>query len=190
MTSDGGDAADGPADPAREPACGFDAKAAAALPDASLRAERPDDAVFLTSLFMRCSPLRGMVPDAMLEMQAHLQRSQYQANHPDAMRRIVVQRESPIARIMIDWAAGGRCHLVDLAVDPARQRSGVGLALLRAWVDVADAAHRRCSLSVLADNPARALYARLGFVPCGESAPPYVQMERPLGGLQEPARRT
>ena len=55
-----------------------------------------------------------------------------------------------------------------LGVDPAHQGSGIGRSLLRALLEVADAAHATVFLEVRTDNePAHALYASEGFAVVG-----------------------
>ena len=83
---------------------------------------------------------------------------------PRAMRRIFEAGSTPIGRVIIDWSAPEGSLCVDLAVAPAHRRRGVAGAALEAWKAAADARGLRCALTVLADLPARALYARHGFV--------------------------
>jgi ribosomal protein S18 acetylase RimI-like enzyme len=54
-------------------------------------------------------------------------------------------------------------------VAPEFQGAGVGAGVLREVIDEARAAGVTLRLSVLKENPARHLYARLGFVTLGES---------------------
>ena len=55
-----------------------------------------------------------------------------------------------------------------IGVDPAHQGRGIGRALLRALLDVADAAHATVFLEVRTDNAAaQALYASEGFAVVG-----------------------
>jgi len=63
----------------------------------------------------------------------------------------------------------GEAELDAIAVDPAARAQGVGLALLTRVVDDLRGAHiARLALEVRASNaPARALYARVGFVEDG-----------------------
>ena len=68
----------------------------------------------------------------------------------------------------VAWTADGERVDVDrLVVDPARHRSGVGAALVRAVLDRAEG--RPVTVSTGRDNtPARRLYERAGFVVTGE----------------------
>lgn len=59
---------------------------------------------------------------------------------------------------------GGALGLRDLQVMPARQRQGIGgWAVRQAQAIARQRGHPRLQLRVYAENPARALYARLGF---------------------------
>jgi ribosomal-protein-alanine N-acetyltransferase len=63
---------------------------------------------------------------------------------------------------------GDEAEVHTLGVDPAHQGSGIGRALLRALLEVADAAHAAVFLEVRTDNdPAHALYASEGFAVVG-----------------------
>jgi len=78
-------------------------------------------------------------------------------------RRRVAQRDGEIVGFIA--LAGG--FIGALFVDPAHHRAGVGRALLE------DARRRRATLEVevyAKNSLARAFYARLGFVACGERA--------------------
>ena len=141
----------------------FDAAFAAYTGDLECRPRTPDDADFLIGCAIACSPMAGLMPDAMLVQQAALQRAAHDGAHPDAMHRIAMRAGEPIGHILVAWHDGGT-HLVDIALLPAHRGIGAGGQLLRAWLDVADAHGLTATLEVMADNPARSLYARLGFV--------------------------
>jgi ribosomal protein S18 acetylase RimI-like enzyme len=71
-------------------------------------------------------------------------------------------------------------HLVDIAVDPAHQRRGLGDAIMTALLARIDAAAPPDAwITLLADPPGRRLYERHGFVP---TAPDSIGMARPLSG--------
>ena len=60
--------------------------------------------------------------------------------------------------------AGDEAEVHTIGVDPAHQARGIGRALLRALLEVADAAHATVFLEVRTDNDAaHALYATEGF---------------------------
>jgi ribosomal-protein-alanine N-acetyltransferase len=64
--------------------------------------------------------------------------------------------------------AGDEAEVHTLGVDPAHQGSGIGRVLLRALLEVADAARAAVFLDVRTDNePAHALYASEGFAVVG-----------------------
>jgi [ribosomal protein S18]-alanine N-acetyltransferase len=64
--------------------------------------------------------------------------------------------------------AGADAEVHTIGVDPAHQGRGIGRALLRALLDVADAVHATVFLEVRTDNAvARALYVSEGFAVVG-----------------------
>ncbi len=159
----------------------FDAAMNRLLPSLAVRPERDTDRDFLLGLFAACSPLAGILPPAMLTQQAELAHRGYRTAFPDAMFRIALIDGQPVGRIAIDWNRNGAAHTVDIAVLPDFQGAGIGRAMLRAWLDVADDHGLATSLEVVADNPARQVYERLGFVPTAAMDETYavIEMVRP-----------
>lgn len=159
----------------------FDAALLHRAPHLSVEPETTDHRPFLAELFAACSPLTGMLPPALMDMQFATQNASFANDHPLAMRRIVFWNGQPVGRIVIAWEAPDAILGVDIAVHPDRRASGAGLAMLRAWVDVADALRRPCALNVVATNPAQRIYQRLGFRPAAAVDPEaaYIAMERP-----------
>lgn len=131
----------------------------------SVRAEESADEDFLRGLFVASWPLRDVLPEPLRTQQIDLHLAAFRRGLPDdVLRRIVVDAAgTPIGRLIIDWGheAGSNCS--DIAVLPEHGGRGVGTALLTAWIQVAAAHGLACALSVAPDNPARTLYARLGF---------------------------
>jgi ribosomal protein S18 acetylase RimI-like enzyme len=167
---------------AAEAARAFDAAfAARARAGLSVRPETAADAPFLRALFLANFPLSDVLPATMVAQQADFQLAAFRGNYPDALRRIVTDADGPVGRIIVDWQdVASRC--ADIAVLPTHGRRGVGTALLGAWIEAAAAQGLACTLDVQEDNPARALYARLGFTedpqPPGEMT---ITMRRPAG---------
>jgi ribosomal protein S18 acetylase RimI-like enzyme len=144
----------------------FDAAMARRLPHVHIRAESVDDAQFLIQLFADCSPMAGVLPEPIMVQQAELANHGFWSGYPKAMKRIAYVAGEPVGRIMIDW---NTCHGVDIAVLQSARNSGVALAMLRSWLEVADSMGRICTLDVLANNPAMRIYQRLGFVPVDQT---------------------
>lgn len=160
----------------------FDATLLRRAPQLVVETETAAHRPFLVELFVACSPLAGLLPPALMEMQFATQDASFANDHPQAMRRIVFWNGQPVGRIVIAWDAPDSILGVDIAVHPDGRTSGAGLAMLRAWIDVADALRRPCTLNVVATNPAQRIYRRLGFRPVGPIDPEaaYVAMARPL----------
>ena len=127
------------------------------------RPRDPSDRTFLLDCAIACSTMRGLLPDAMLAQQAEFQRAAHDNGFPDAMHRIVTRAGASIGHARIDWTTTDT-HLVDIAVLPEHRGIGAARALLGAWLAVADAHQLSATLQVFIDNPARQIYARLGFV--------------------------
>lgn len=141
----------------------FDAAFAARSKALGCRPRTPDDNDFLLACAVACSPMAGLLPEAMLAQQAALQRAAHDGAHPGAMHRIALRAGVPIGHILIAWSATAT-HLVDIAVLPAHRGIGAGGHLLGAWLAVADAHGLTATLEVRNGNPARQIYERLGFV--------------------------
>jgi GNAT superfamily N-acetyltransferase len=159
----------------------FDAALLRRAPQLTVEPETAAHRSFLAELFAACSPLSAVLPPAMMDMQFATQDASFSSDHPAAMRRIVCWNWQPVGRIVVAWDAPGSILGVDIAVHPDGRASGAGLAMLRAWVDVADVLGRRCTLNVVATNPAQRIYQRLGFRAVGAVDPEaaYIAMERP-----------
>jgi ribosomal protein S18 acetylase RimI-like enzyme len=145
-------------------AAAFDAILAARSPWMLVRPEATADAPFLRALFLEANPLAGLLPQVMLEQQADIHLANFRDNYPQVMRRIFEVETSPIGRILVDWTEPEASLCVDIAVKPEYRRRGVASAALEAWKAIADTRGLACELTVLPDNPARRLYARLGFI--------------------------
>jgi ribosomal protein S18 acetylase RimI-like enzyme len=68
--------------------------------------------------------------------------------------------------------------VIQIQLAPALQGRGIGQALLLDFIQEARDAGHDVTLNVLKQNPARALYERLGFVVTGEEGSEYVMLLR------------
>jgi ribosomal protein S18 acetylase RimI-like enzyme len=106
----------------------------------------------------------------------------YASVFPNAAHYLALERATGalVGRIMIDWGDLERPAIgVDVSVLPNARRGAVGLHLLRAWVHTCDVLGRAARLQVMPDNPARALYRRLGFVESDATSFPLTMTRRP-----------
>ncbi|NOK02485.1 MULTISPECIES: GNAT family N-acetyltransferase [Myxococcus] len=151
-----------------------------------LRAATAADDPFLFALYAstRESELAawGWAPaqrDAFLRMQWVAQSHDWAARHPRADHQVVCLQGQPMGRLLVAKDAAA-WRVVDIALFPAHQGSGVGTRLLTQVRDEAGKAGVPLRLRVLRTNPARRLYERLGFEvdaePPEETAAPYVAM--------------
>lgn len=138
------------------------------------------DAPFLTQLYAAVHAPEFMalgLPAEMLakllQQQSFAQETGYRQQFPSAARRIIELDGVPIGRMIVDESSD-RLHLVDIALAPAYHRQGIGGELLRRLIE--EAAGRPIGLQVLASNPARKLYQRIGFRQVVERVP-YLSME-------------
>ena len=168
-----------------EDCAAFDQALARRAPALAVRPESPADDAFLRSLFLRCSPLAGLLPVPMLEHQAVLQQGSHRRDFPSAMRRLLLVDDEPSGHIVIAWSER-RADCVDVAVLPDFQGTGVGRHLLESWLDVVDARGVEARLTVSRDNPAERLYRRLGFQPVADQDPdsPHLAMRRNPGAAR------
>jgi ribosomal protein S18 acetylase RimI-like enzyme len=149
-----------------------------------VRPEAETDEPFLRELSLATFHLRDVLPPPLLAQQIDFRVAAFRSGFPGAMRRIALESDGPVGRIIIDWRHGaGASHCADVAVRPSDGGRGLGTALLRAWTEVAARHGLVCTLNVEPNNPARALYVRLGFREApAEFESPGVAMSRPPGG--------
>ncbi|WP_352128032.1 GNAT family N-acetyltransferase [Mesorhizobium sp. dw_380] len=97
-----------------------------------------------------------------LDMQFQAQHAHYHKHYPEADWLVVEHAGQDIGRLYIErWPSQHR--IIDIAFLPAHRRKGYGSALLRDLIDEAWLAGKSASIHVEKNNPARRLYARLGF---------------------------
>ena len=59
-------------------------------------------------------------------------------------------------------------EIVQIQIDPKFQGKGIGQQIIKAVIDKSQSDHKEISLSVLKENPAKALYLRMGFEIIGQ----------------------
>ena len=142
-------------------------------PGVELRPWRTTDREFLVALYAttRAEELEasGWPPaqrDAFARLQFDLQEKHYARELPlaDRDQRPVGGRRA--GRLIID-RRGDEIRLVDISILPEHRGRGVGSALIGELLAEARATGRPTRLHVVWSNPARRLYARLGFVQVG-----------------------
>lgn len=139
-----------------------------------LRPERADDAEFLFVLF--CSAREAefaLLPQAqresLLRLQHKAQCCDYAQRFPRAEHFIIESEGQSAGRLLLNREAY-ELRVIDIAVVPELRGRGVASAVLKSLIAEAEGAGAVLRLSVWHDNPAVALYRRLGFCVRGESA--------------------
>lgn len=113
---------------------------------------------------------------AFLDQQHRAQHLHYRAHYPDAEWLIVEQAGAAIGRLYLGGDAAD-LRLIDISLLPEARGAGIGGAILEDVIADARGAGRMVSLHVEPGNPARRLYARLGFAEVAESQTA-IRMER------------
>lgn len=157
--------------------------------DITLRAATDADTDFLRDVFISTRMdefVGGGMPveqaETLLASQFSVQHAYYHRHYPHARFDIVVRSEQDIGRLYHDWS-GDMARLIDIALLPAYRGAGIGTRLMHAIVAEAARKNMPMQLYVEFNNPVRALYRRLGFMPAGENGV-YEMMRRdalPLG---------
>jgi ribosomal protein S18 acetylase RimI-like enzyme len=114
---------------------------------------------------------------AFVEHQFSAQDAHYRGNYPGATLDLVEVDGARAGRLYVHRGPSD-IRIMDIALAPEFRGRGIGTGLLRDLMAEADASRRKLSIHVEMNNPARSLYARLGFQPAGEHGV-YVLMERP-----------
>jgi GNAT superfamily N-acetyltransferase len=152
-------------------------------PRVDLRRENPDDREFLARLYAstRWAELTnsGWSDErkiAFLQQQFAAQTLHYDRFYADAVRSIVTSRHRPIGCLYLLQMAGD-LRIVDISLLPEFRGFGIGGALMRRVFLQAEQTGSKVSIHVESFNPARRLYARLGFAE-KSSDDVYILMER------------
>ncbi|HEV3000232.1 MAG TPA: GNAT family N-acetyltransferase [Solirubrobacteraceae bacterium] len=113
---------------------------------------------------------------AFVEQQFAAQDAHYRQHYPGATLDVVEVDGRRAGRLYVHRGPSD-IRIMDVALAPAFRNRGIGTTLLSELIEEAQASGRKLSIHVEVNNPARALYERLGFAPAGEHGV-YVLMER------------
>ena len=139
-------------------------------PSFRLRFETPADAAFVRALLadMKAAEFApmGMPPEQLaplIEMQVGVFRAGLDADFPDARRQVAeLDHGTPAGHLVVAQRAQGLL-VVQIMVAPELRDQGIGTALLGTVLGEAATRALPVRLKVSPFNPARRLYARLGF---------------------------
>ena len=126
------------------------------------------------------------LPDAQVQLMLGQQYEAYRRQLDglaDATDDVVELDGAPAGRLVVD-RTGGRLHLVEIGLRPQARGRGVGTALLDALIVESTATGTTLTLRVEPENPARRLYARLGFTQpasAEQTGDPMIWLERAPG---------
>lgn len=156
---------------------------AADAPAIALRPEQDADAGFAFALFTANNApalaWSGVLPamvDALVDMQFRAQAESYRSRFPDARRSIVESVGQSVGRLIVAREERD-LYVVDIAVLPEAQGSGLGGAAVAAVQREAAAAGLGVRALVMPDNgPSLAMFGRCGFAPTGRTAGPSLEL--------------
>lgn len=97
-----------------------------------------------------------------VRFQFHAQHTFYMEQFPDASFDLVLEEGEPVGRLYVDRRVD-EIRLIDIALLPEKHRFGIGGGLMRRVLDEGQEAGLPVQIHVERNNPALALYRRLGF---------------------------
>jgi ribosomal protein S18 acetylase RimI-like enzyme len=157
-----------------------------------LRPVTAADRAFLVELYasvrepeLARAPWDAATVRAFVEHQYAAQDAHYREHYPGATFDVVEVDGERAGRLFVHRGASD-IRIMDIALLPAFRGRGLGTRLLHTLIEEAERGARKLSIHVEADNPARALYTRLGFRPVGEHGV-YVLMERAAVRANDPS---
>jgi ribosomal protein S18 acetylase RimI-like enzyme len=116
-----------------------------------------------------------------LRFQFNIQNYQYRNSYHNASFDIICIGSEPAGRLYVNRSEN-QVRIIDIALLPEYRNRGIGTAILKSMISEANTTHRPVTLSVTFDNPAVALYKRLGFIITGDDGV-YCTMEYPVGAV-------
>ena len=137
--------------------------------DISYRRFSDDDLPFVTELYMSTrreeiavTGWPAELQEQFLAQQAAAQHDHYAIHFADAEWLIIERDGQPIGRLYLETNPSD-LHIIDIALLPGSRGQGIGGAVLKDVLDQARDFGRGVTIHVERNNPARSLYARLGF---------------------------
>lgn len=155
----------------------------------ALRSEAESDTPFLTQLYASTRedelapvPWTAEQKAAFLAQQFAAQRHHYRTHNPTCRFEVIQRDGVPVGRLYLEEFSH-RLHIVDIALLPACRGHGLGTQILEAIHQLSRDSGRPVTIMVEKFNPARRLYARLGYAEV-EDHNVYLELEwRPGGGV-------
>jgi ribosomal protein S18 acetylase RimI-like enzyme len=98
-----------------------------------------------------------------LRAQVNAQTAHYKTHFPTAEQTIIQREGVPVGRLILNRSKD-MIHIIDIALLPEARNAGIGSAVMKDVMEEAARDNRQVMLRVEFFNPARRLYARLGFV--------------------------
>ena len=138
-------------------------------PRLSLREAGVDDREFLFRVFastrdeeLEVAGWTAEEVESFLRMQFEAQDRFYREHYEGTTFAVIECDDMPAGRLYLArWP--DEIRIMDIALLPDHRGSGIGTALLRDVIEEAERDGKRVSIHVERNNPARRLYARLGF---------------------------
>jgi GNAT superfamily N-acetyltransferase len=141
----------------------------------SLRPVRPQDEEFLCAVYgstraqeLAMTPWNEEQRAAFVRFQFAAQQQFYQSEYPQAEHHVILLDDEPVGRLYVDRRAA-EIRILDITLLPERRSQGLGTPLLKALMSEAVNAGLPLTIHLETFNPARTLFARLGFVPVGDN---------------------
>ncbi len=141
----------------------------------TLRPATADDEGYVDSLVLADAQVElAALPDPprshLARVQVAARRGGYAQAWPNAVDHLVVLDDVPVGRLLLH-RTGTAVHVIDIRLESARRRNGVGTAALNEVCSHASAARLPVTLSVRAGTATESWYRRLGFVEVGHRDP-------------------
>jgi ribosomal protein S18 acetylase RimI-like enzyme len=105
--------------------------------------------------------------EAFLQMQFNAQQTHYQRYYPDASHELILLRDEPIGRVLVDRTEQD-IRIIDLTILPEFRNAGIGTPILKDLQAEGARAGRALTIYVESFNRSLRLFDRLGFHKIGD----------------------